>query len=203
MKPAFKLGNKIIWYENRITVEICRVSFIVFSVGLLLTSPLNVNSCSAIVSHFRCFNEYTVKLSWVILSLIPVASLSMFIVWLYNNLAILDANPNKNWAQFKSTRNGELKIIASVINLWSYFLLALSFCVMIFKQWIIKPNNVQKSKLEVCRSTHLVSQRSLIFLKYIVLMPFYTAPLLKDSTYFSSNIYYLGEYLNKILTVFL
>ena len=164
MKPAFKLGNKIIWYENRITVEICRVSFIVFSVGLLLASPLNVNSCSAIVSHFRCFNEYTVKLSWVILSLIPVASLSIFIVWFYNNLAILDANPNKNWAQFKSTRNGELKIIASVINLWSYFLLALSFCVMIFKQWIIKPNNVQKSKLEVCRSTHLVSQRSLIFL---------------------------------------
>ena len=119
MKPAFKLVNKIIWYENRITVEICRVSFIVFSVGLLLASPLNLNSCSAIVTHFRCFNEYTVKLSWVILSLIPVASLSIFIVWLYNNLAILDVNPNKNWAQFKSTRNGELNIIASVINLQS------------------------------------------------------------------------------------
>ena len=119
MKPAFKLVNKIIWYENRITVEICRVSFIVFSVGLLLASPLNLNNCSAIVTHFRCFNEYTVKLSWVILSLIPVASLSIFIVWLYNNLAILDVNPNKNWAQFKSTRNGELNIIASVINLQS------------------------------------------------------------------------------------
>ena len=149
MKPAFKLENKITWYENRITVEIFRMSFIVFSVGLLLASPLNLNSCSAIVTHFRCFNEYTVKLSWVILSLIPVGALWIFIVWLYNNLTTLDANPNKNWAQFKSTRNGELNIIASVINLQSYFLLALSFCVMIFKQWIITPNNVQKSKLEV------------------------------------------------------
>ena len=194
------------WYENRITVETFRVSFKVFSVGLLLASPLTLDSCSAIVSYFRCFNEFTVELSWVVLSLIPVGALRIFIVWRCDNLATLDANPNKKWVQFKSTRNGDLNIIwsrplASVINLRSYFLLVLSFCVMIFKQWSITPNNVQKSKLQVCRSIHLVSQRSLIFLRYIVLIPFSTAPLLKDSTYFSSNSYYLGEYLNKILTV--
>ena len=208
MKPTFKLGNKIIWYENRITVEILRVSFIVFSVGLLLASPLILDSYSAIVSHFRCFNEYTVELSWVILSLIPVGALRIFIAWLCNNLATLDANPDKTWAQFKSKRNGELNIIwsrplASVINLWSYFLLALVFCVMISKQWIMTPNNVQKPELEVCSSTHLALQRSLIFLRYIVLIPFSTAPLLEDLTHFSSNSYYLGEYLNKLLTVFL
>ena len=182
------------------------MSFIVFSVGLLLVSLLNLDSCSAIVSHFRYFNEYIFELSWLILSSIPVGAFKIFIVWLVNNLATLEANPNKNWAQFKSTRNGELNIVwsrslASVINLRSYILLALSFCVIIFKQWIITPNNVQKSKLEVCRSTHLVSQRSLIFLGHFVLTPFSTAPLLKDPTYFSSNSYYLGEYLNKIRTV--
>ena len=74
---------------------------------------------------------------------------------------------------------------------------------MIFKQWIITPKNVQKAKLEVCRSIHLVSQRSLVFLRYIVLITFSTAPLLKDSTRFSSNSYYLGEYLNKILSFFI
>ena len=166
------------------------MSFIDFSVGLLLLSPLNLNSCSAIVRHFRCFDEYTVKLSWVILSLIPVGALKIFIVWLYNNLA----NPNKNLVQFKSTRNGELSIIwsrplASAINLRSYFFLPLSFCTTIFKQWIITPINVQKSKLELRRSTHLVSQKSLISLRYFVLIPFSTAPLLKDSTHFSSNSY--------------
>ena len=199
--------GKFIWWNLLSSCEI-RASFIVFSLGLLLAFPLNLDSCSAIASHFRCFNEYTLEQSWVILSLIAVGALRIFIVWLCNNLATLDANANKNGVEFKSTRNGELNIIwsrplAFVINLRSYFLLALSFCVLIFKQWIITPNNVQKSKLEVCRSTHLVSQRSLIFLRYIVLIPFSTAPLLKDSTHFSSNSYYLGKYLNKILTVFL
>ena len=199
---------KIIWYENRITVEIFRVSFIVFIVGLFSASSLNLNSCSAIVSYIQCINEHTVGLSWVILSLISVGALRMFIVWLCNNLVTLDANGNKNWAQFKSTRNGELNIIwsvplASAINFRSCFLLSLAFCVMIFKQWIINPNNIQKPKLEICRSTHLVSERSLIFLRYIVLIPFSTVALLKDSTHFSSNSYYLGEYLNKLLTDFL
>ena len=55
----------------------------------------------------------------------------------------------------------------------------------------------QKSKIEVCRSTHLVSQRSLTFLRYIVLIPFSNAPLLKDSTDSSSNTCFLGEYLKK------
>ena len=200
MKPAFKLVNKIIWYENRITVEICRVSFIVFSVGLLLASPLNLNSCSAIVSHFRCFNEYTVKLSWVILSLIPVASLSIFIVWLYNNLAILDVNPNKNWAQFKSTRNGELNIIASVINLQSPRILILCYD---FQTMNYKTKQCTKIKTWSMSFNPSCVAKKLDFLRYIFLIPFSTAPLLKDSTHFSSNSYYLGEYLNKILIFFL
>ena len=159
---------KIIWYENRIMVKIFRVFFIVVFVGLFLASPLNLNRCSAVVSYIRCFNEYTVGLSWMILSLIPVGALRIFIVWLCNNLVTLGVNPNKNWAQFKSTRNGELNIIwskplPSVINLRSYFLFALSFCVMIFKQWIITPNNIQKPKLEVCSSTHLVYKEAWFF----------------------------------------
>ena len=51
-----------------ITGEIFLLSITVFSVGLLLAPPLNLNSCSTIVSHFHYFNKYTVKVFFSITS---------------------------------------------------------------------------------------------------------------------------------------
>ena len=71
------------------------------------------------------------------------------------------------------------------------------------KQGIIHQSNIHKSKIEVCCSTHLVPQRNLTFLRYIVLIPFSIAPLLNDSTHCSSNACFVGECLNKRPKVFI
>ena len=51
-----------------ITGEIFLLSITVFSVGLLLAPPLNLNSCSTVVNHFHYLNKCTVKVFFSITS---------------------------------------------------------------------------------------------------------------------------------------